>query len=104
MGEFPFFGLPAILVPYPYVWRYQKVNADYLADRGAALRLNDEDLGKQLWPTVKALFNDTDRLRIMGDNARALARPDAAARLADQLTELADSSQSKRSGTVYGQH
>ena len=104
LGEFPFFGLPAILVPYPYAWRYQKVNADYLAERGAAVRLNDEDLGKQLWPTVEAMFSDMDRLRKMGDQARALARPDAAARLADQLTELADSSQSERSGTVYGRH
>ena len=41
LGEYPLFGLPSILIPYPYAWRYQKVNADYLATRGAAIRLDD---------------------------------------------------------------
>ena len=44
LGEYPLFGLPSILIPYPYAWRYQKVNADYLVTRGAAIRLDDETL------------------------------------------------------------
>ncbi len=92
LGEFPFFGLPAILVPYPYAWRYQKVNADYLVNQGAAIRLNDADMRQQLWPTIEALLNDAERLRRMSANARKLARPDAAANLADLLAQLAHSS------------
>jgi UDP-N-acetylglucosamine--N-acetylmuramyl-(pentapeptide) pyrophosphoryl-undecaprenol N-acetylglucosamine transferase len=92
LGEFPFFGLPAILVPYPYAWRYQRVNADYLAERGAAVRLDDTDMGDQLWPMISGLLNDEKRLKEMSDSARALARPDAAARLAALLSELSISS------------
>jgi UDP-N-acetylglucosamine--N-acetylmuramyl-(pentapeptide) pyrophosphoryl-undecaprenol N-acetylglucosamine transferase len=92
LGEFPFFGLPAILVPYPYAWRYQKVNADYLVNQGAAIRLNDADMRQQLWPTIEALLNDAERLERMSANARKLARPDAAANLADLLAQLAHSS------------
>ena len=34
-GSIPHFGIPAILVPYPHAWRYQKVNADYLGKPGS---------------------------------------------------------------------
>lgn len=89
LGEFPFFGLPAILVPYPFAWRYQKVNADYLASRGAAIRLEDQAMQKKLWPTIAALLNDQKRLERMSHNARALAQPEAADRLAILLKRLA---------------
>ena len=36
LAELPLVGLPAILAPYPHAWRYQKVNADYLAQRGGS--------------------------------------------------------------------
>jgi len=78
IGEFPHFGLPSVLVPYPYAWRYQKVNADWLAERGAAIRLDDERLGEDLLPTLRALLNDAGRLAAMAAAARSLARPNAA--------------------------
>jgi UDP-N-acetylglucosamine--N-acetylmuramyl-(pentapeptide) pyrophosphoryl-undecaprenol N-acetylglucosamine transferase len=89
LGELPFFGLPAVLVPYPHAWRYQRVNAEWLAGRGAALVLDDERLAEELLPTVRDLLSDRERLAQMGERARALARPDAAARLAAELQALA---------------
>jgi UDP-N-acetylglucosamine--N-acetylmuramyl-(pentapeptide) pyrophosphoryl-undecaprenol N-acetylglucosamine transferase len=104
LGEFPILGLPAILVPYPHAWRYQKVNADYLVERGAAIRLDDERMGEQLWPTIAALFNDADRLEEMSGNARALAQPDAAVHLASLLQTLAHTSRIERGEVAHGGH
>lgn len=89
LAEFPYFGLPSILVPYPYAWRYQKVNADYLAERGAAVRLDDECMAAELLPTIRALFGDEARLAQMKADAQALARPEGASRLASELIQLA---------------
>jgi len=88
LGELPYFGLPAVLVPYPYAWRYQRVNAEWLASRGAAVVLEDARLEEELVPTVRSLLGDSARLSEMRERARALARPDAAQRLAHLLVEI----------------
>lgn len=90
LGELPFFGLPAVLVPYPHAWRYQRVNAEWLAGRGAAVYLDDERLPDELLPTVRHLLSDREGLAQMAQRSRALARPDAAARLAAELQALAE--------------
>jgi UDP-N-acetylglucosamine--N-acetylmuramyl-(pentapeptide) pyrophosphoryl-undecaprenol N-acetylglucosamine transferase len=89
LGEFPLFGLPAILVPYPYAWRYQKTNADVLVARGAALRLDDETLGDELLPALARLLDDAGAREQMAGASASLRRPDAAARLASALADLA---------------
>lgn len=89
LGEFPQAGLPAVLVPYPYAWRYQKVNADYLAQRGAAVVLLDQDLPRRLAPVVRDLMHDTARREQMCQSMRSLARPDAARAIAGLLQRFA---------------
>jgi UDP-N-acetylglucosamine--N-acetylmuramyl-(pentapeptide) pyrophosphoryl-undecaprenol N-acetylglucosamine transferase len=93
LGEFPLRGLASILVPYPHAWRYQTVNADYLADRGAAIRMDDERMAQDLLPAIRSLLDDTERLSHMRAKAAALAQPDAAQRLAVELARLAGGSQ-----------
>lgn len=90
LGEYPYFGLPSILVPYPYAWRYQRVNADYLAGKSAALVVEDGDLAGQLVPTVHSLMNDPERLKAMRQNMRNLAQPDAAKLIAGILINMAE--------------
>ena len=90
LGEYPFFGLPAVLVPYPYAWRYQKVNADYLVEREAAVLLEDQYLQTQLLAQIDELFQDPARLHHMQRAMKALAQPQAAENIAHLLYEMAE--------------
>lgn len=96
LGELPYFGLPAILVPYPYAWRYQRVNADYLANHQAARILEDRELAERLVPEITACFKDPQALRAMSAAMRSLARPNAAQDIAAALRDLSADSQNRR--------
>lgn len=89
LGELPLFGLPAILVPYPYAWRYQKVNADYLVDHGAALLLEDARMNEALLPMIRQVLGDSVTQHRMATAALALAHPDGAGHAARELLQLA---------------
>lgn len=88
LGELPALGLPAILVPYPHAWRYQKVNAQYLADKGAAVLLPDQELGEKLVGQVLAMLNDPELLCAMRAAALNVGRRDGAQRIASVLKEV----------------
>lgn len=89
LGEYPFFGLPAVLVPYPYAWRYQKVNADYLAEQNAAVILQDEVLEDKLLPVLKDLLMNENKREAMRAALKKLSSPAAANVIASRLLELA---------------
>ncbi|OGO28131.1 MAG: hypothetical protein A2Z16_00225 [Chloroflexi bacterium RBG_16_54_18] len=89
LGEFPLFGLPAILVPYPYAWQYQKTNAQFLEDRGAAVILRDEDLSSRLAAQVLGLMRDKERRQRMHLAMQGLAQPVAAKSISKLLRKLA---------------
>lgn len=89
LGEYPFFGLPAVLVPYPYAWRYQKVNAEALSRRGAAIMLEDQLMKDQLYPLIKDLLGNPAKREAMRAAMRSLAHPEAAGAIASQLLGLA---------------
>jgi UDP-N-acetylglucosamine--N-acetylmuramyl-(pentapeptide) pyrophosphoryl-undecaprenol N-acetylglucosamine transferase len=89
LGEFPLFALPAILVPYPHAWRYQKVNADYLTRRGAAVMLEDHRLNEELLVTLTVLLQNPNKLKAMRAAMFELSHPRAAEKIASALLELA---------------
>jgi len=75
-------------VPLTFAWRYQKVNADYLTERGAAIQSTDETLADDLPAIVLDLLNDDTRLRQMGQAAAAMDEPNAAMKLAELITAV----------------
>lgn len=87
LGEYPAFGLPAVLVPLT-AWRFQRVNADWLASQNAAVRLDENRLEADLLSTLRGILGDAERLRAMQAAARALAIPDGAARAAAALASM----------------
>ena len=89
LGEFPLFALPAIVVPYPHAWRYQKVNADYLTRRGAAIMLPDNRLTDELSSTLTVLLDNPNKLKAMRAAMFELSHPRAAEKIASALLELA---------------
>jgi UDP-N-acetylglucosamine--N-acetylmuramyl-(pentapeptide) pyrophosphoryl-undecaprenol N-acetylglucosamine transferase len=84
-------GRPAILVPYPHATaRHQHANAAWMADAGAAVVIEDSELDPgTLVRAVGELFADPRRLDEMSAASRALARPDAAERVAEQVLDAA---------------
>lgn len=95
LGELPLFGLPAILVPYPHAWQYQRQNAEYLQSHGGAHVLKDEDLSAQLLPMVTELLNDPKRLEGMRAAMKDLSRPDAAEVIAEMIIQAGRKTRAK---------
>ena len=81
-------GVPAILVPLIVsTTAHQRDNAQWLAAQGGALHLPQAQLTAQtLADALLGLSRDT--LLAMAIKARALARPHAAARVADEIEKL----------------
>ncbi|WP_449043572.1 UDP-N-acetylglucosamine--N-acetylmuramyl-(pentapeptide) pyrophosphoryl-undecaprenol N-acetylglucosamine transferase [Paracoccus versutus] len=82
-------GRPAILIPYAAATGdHQTANARALAESGAAILLPESVLdAESLRRDIRDILSDSARATAMAAAALTLARPDAAQRLADLVTE-----------------
>ena len=80
-----------MLVPLPGApGDHQSRNAEALVGAGAAVLIDDAALdAPRLDLELSALLADPERCRAMADAARGLGRPDATARFADLVEEVA---------------
>ena len=82
-------GRPAILVPYPFATGdHQALNAAHFVREGGAIMVRELDLD-DVPELVRTLLDDAQRLERMSRAMLQAARPDAAARIADELLALA---------------
>jgi UDP-N-acetylglucosamine--N-acetylmuramyl-(pentapeptide) pyrophosphoryl-undecaprenol N-acetylglucosamine transferase len=83
-------GLPAVLVPYPHATgNHQEANARFMERAGAAVVIPDSELdGPRLAREVGGLLAAPQRMAEMSNAAEAVARPDAAERVAGELLRL----------------
>ena len=82
-------GKAAVLVPFARAADdHQRRNAQALEAAGAARLLEEKDLsGESLARAIGDLLAHPERIEAMEESARRLARPDAAARVADLLVQ-----------------
>ena len=89
VSELAALGKPSILVPSPNVAEdHQTHNAKALSDLGAAISLPEAELEAQLPPKVLELMDLPERRAQMSAKALEWGRPDATARIVDELLEL----------------
>jgi len=97
-------GRPSILVPFPHATAdHQTANARWLERGGAATVIADAELtAARLGTEVAALLGDEARLAAMAGAARAMAKPDAARRIANEVLAAATPSNVAQRATSEG--
>jgi len=91
ISELSTVGLGALLIPYPFaVDDHQYYNAKYLVDGDAAVVVRESEIGSNDFFTTleNLLCKGRSKLLKMAENARLLAMPDAANKVADLCCNL----------------
>jgi UDP-N-acetylglucosamine--N-acetylmuramyl-(pentapeptide) pyrophosphoryl-undecaprenol N-acetylglucosamine transferase len=90
LAELTALGKASVIFPYPHATAdHQTRNAELLAAAGAARVVSESDLSpERVASEVSAIVGDAERRHAMEAAARALGRPDAAARVAEAVLRL----------------
>lgn len=99
IAELTVTGTPALFIPYPFAAAdHQMHNAQSMQSRGAAVVIAQENLTAQsLAQEVLAIVQSEERLQSMRAAMLAMAKPQAASDLANQLKEVSTEYQLRQS-------
>lgn len=98
LAELTALGIPAILIPSPYVANnHQYYNAKILVDRHAAEMIEEKDLNPEtLKKAISSAFLNEHNRRELAANARAMGKPDAAYDMIRLIQSVIDKKQAGR--------
>ncbi|MCM8812456.1 MAG: undecaprenyldiphospho-muramoylpentapeptide beta-N-acetylglucosaminyltransferase [Candidatus Omnitrophica bacterium] len=83
LNELAFFGLPALLIPYPYAQAHQVENARVVEQAGAAVLIaQDDHAAQRLAVQLTILINDENLRQRMAQASRMFYEPSAAEKIA----------------------
>ncbi len=86
--ELALLGKPAIIVPAPKLEQdHQTKNALELAKAGAAVFISENELYDRLWDELKKLIENPEKMRMLSENIKQFAFPDAAKDIAADIFE-----------------
>jgi len=89
--ELAYYGIPMILVPYPNPKNNQRDNAIYFAEKGAALYMEEPDVGEEkIAGEISRILFDSEKRKSMSDSSLKLARPGAARFLSEEVIKLTE--------------
>jgi len=92
LSEIACYGVPAVLVPYPFAaGDHQRKNAESFAEAGAGFVIEDAKLdGKRLSEELSKIIDDEKNAK-MSENMRSLGRPEATRNIVDIVEKFAGS-------------
>ena len=87
LAEIGAYGLPAILIPYPYATHnHQEVNARIFTREGAAILILEKDLSdKKLAQVLLDILKDKNRLEMMARKSKELGNENSAKKIVDYI-------------------
>ncbi|MBS1764137.1 MAG: undecaprenyldiphospho-muramoylpentapeptide beta-N-acetylglucosaminyltransferase [Bacteroidetes bacterium] len=98
VSEITLIGKPCVMVPLPTAAEdHQTKNIESLVRKQAALMVHDSAAAATLVSTALTTLKDESLLKSLADNARAMALPDSAEKIAQEVISLARKENSKNS-------
>jgi len=86
VAEISLIGKPVIFIPYPFAAEdHQRVNAEHLVKKDAALMIGDKDAAEQLVDKIIELAGNTEMQNRLKNNIKQFAIADADQRVAKEI-------------------
>ncbi|MBR7121269.1 MAG: UDP-N-acetylglucosamine--N-acetylmuramyl-(pentapeptide) pyrophosphoryl-undecaprenol N-acetylglucosamine transferase [Lentisphaeria bacterium] len=87
-AELAFFGVPSVLIPYPYAAEgHQMDNARHFESHGAAIVVENSQLtGERVQEIIRDYLDDPEKFLEMGRQMKYLSRPEASMRMIERIS------------------